>query len=188
MGQGRPADPHGISQGDTNDELEKRIAGGGALNQGEMGAKFMDQKFEAGNLFALIQDVQAIIEKRCHRFLSNRHGLTWPQYRLLMAAASGQASTLGELAEDVHCSRGNLTGVTDRLQRDGWLTRERHRDDRRVVTLRLTAKGERIRAIHSELLADLAAFANVWTVEERTVLTALLGRFAAAGAQFAQAG
>lgn len=149
----------------------------------------MDHKVEGDfALLVLVQDIQAMIEKRCHRFLSGRYGLTWPQYRLLMAAASGQASTLGELAEDVNCSRGNLTGVTDRLERDGWLARERDSDDRRVVTLRLTTKGEGIRDIHTELMASLAGLINVWSAEERAVLASLLGRLAADNEQFAEAG
>lgn len=137
-------------------------------------------------LIGLIQVVQALIEKRCHRFLT-RHGLTFPQYRLLLAAASGNASTLGELAEVINCSRGNLTGVTDRLERDGWLARDRDKDDRRVVNLRLTPKGEQIHTIQAELLAHLAGLANVWTAEERETLGALLRRLAT-DRNFAQAG
>jgi DNA-binding MarR family transcriptional regulator len=137
----------------------------------------MDHRAEGdANLIVLIQAVQGMIEKRCHRFLSTRYGITFPQYRLLLATAKGNASTLGELAEDVNCTRGNLTGVTDRLERDGWLVRERNRDDRRVITLRLTAKGERIRSIQAELVEDLASLANVWTKEEREALSALLQR------------
>lgn len=132
-----------------------------------------------------MQDVQTLIEKRCHL---GRYGLTWPQYRPLLVTANGTASMLGELAEGINCTRGNLTGVANRLERAGWLVRQRNRGDGRVVTLRLTAKGERILTIHSELMTDLASLVNVWNAGERAVLASNLGRLATNSAPLAQAG
>jgi MarR family transcriptional regulator, lower aerobic nicotinate degradation pathway regulator len=51
-----------------------------------------------------------------------------------------------ELARRLDVDPGNLVALLDRLDRDGLLTRRRDREDRRRRTLRLTAKGSRLRA------------------------------------------
>lgn len=140
------------------------------------------------NLLGLLQDINTLIEKRCHRFLVKRFGLTVPQYRLLMAAAEGKAETLGALADDLNCSRGNLTGVVDRLERDGWVTRDRDRDDRRVVRCFLTQKGQSIREVHRVLMEEVSSVAKVWTTEEQQILHSLLTRLQSERGDLAQAG
>lgn len=127
-------------------------------------------KFSPDNLLPLLQTISALVEKRCHRFLSREYGLTMPQYMLLLAATYGDSTTLGGLADQLNCSRGNLTGVADRLERDGWLVRERSTEDRRVVNIRLTDKGAQVWEIRSALAREMADLARVWTSEEREML------------------
>jgi DNA-binding MarR family transcriptional regulator len=127
-------------------------------------------RFTPDNILPLMQTIADLVEKRCHRFLSRRYGLTMPQYMLLLAAMYGDATTLGGLADELNCSRGNLTGVADRLERDGWLVRERSTEDRRVVNIRLTEKGTKVWEIRQELAKELAEIAKIWTLEERTFL------------------
>ncbi len=128
------------------------------------------EKFTPENILPLLQTISALVEKRCHRFLSRRYGLTMPQYMLLLAAMYGDATTLGGLADELNCSRGNLTGVADRLERDGWLVRERSTEDRRVVNIRLTEKGTRVWEIKRELAKELQEVAKVWNLDERNLL------------------
>ncbi len=127
-------------------------------------------RFHPDNILPLLQTIADLVEKRCHRFLSRKYGLTMPQYHLLLAAMYGDATTLGSLADELNCSRGNLTGVADRLERDGWLVRERSTEDRRVVNIRLTEKGTRVWEIKKEVAKELAEIAKIWTPEERAVL------------------
>lgn len=130
----------------------------------------MADKYTPENILPLLQTISAMVEKRCHRFLSRKYGLTMPQYMLLLAAMCGDATTLGGLADELHCSRGNLTGVADRLERDGWLVRERSTEDRRVVNIRLTEKGTKVWEIKRELAKEMAELAKVWSPEERQFL------------------
>lgn len=139
------------------------------------------------DIFELLQAISAIVEQRCHRFLARRR-LTVPQYRLLLAVATGAAPTLGALADDLFCSRGNLTGVADRLERDGWLVRRRHEDDRRVVSLDLTEQGQRIHNIHQELTDHLAEAVCRWSTDELGLLVSLLRRVMEQGYGLAKAG
>lgn len=131
---------------------------------------------DGDRIFGLVQTIDTLVQKRSHRFLSRRFHLTVPQYRLLMAAAEGQEFNLGHMAEEIKCSRGNLTGLVDRLERDGWLRRHRSREDRRVITLELTEQGQRIHEIHAALTAYLRPLTQAWTPEEIRSTVALLSR------------
>lgn len=124
----------------------------------------------------LLQAVSDLLEKRCDRFLTNRYNLTTPQYMLLLAAMYESDTTLGGLSEQLNCSRGNVTGIVDRLERDGWLVRERSTEDRRVITVRLTEKGARVFDIKKELTRELAHLAEVWNMDERKALVEILVR------------
>lgn len=64
---------------------------------------------------------------------------------------------LGELAEKLLVTGGNVTYVMDRLEKQGLVVRARTGPDRRVVTASLTAEG---RAVIEDLFPDHAAFIN----------------------------
>jgi len=133
-------------------------------------------KFSPENILPIMQTISDLVEKRCHRFLSRKYGLTMPQYQLLLAAMYGDATTLGSLADELNCSRGNLTGVADRLERDGWLVRERSTEDRRVVNIRLTDKGTKVWEIKGEVAKEMAEIAKIWSPDERTIMLRSLER------------
>lgn len=124
----------------------------------------------------LLQTVSDLLEKRCDRFLSNKYNLTTPQYMLLLAAMNEHDTTLGGLSDFLNCSRGNVTGIVDRLERDGWLVRERSTEDRRVITVRLTDKGTRVFEIKKELTKELNELAGVWNPDERKAMVEILIR------------
>jgi DNA-binding MarR family transcriptional regulator len=124
----------------------------------------------------LLQLISVLVEKRCDKFLSAKYGLTSPQYQLLLAALRNSEMTLGGLSEQLNCSRGNVTGIVDRLERDEWLRRERSNEDRRVITVKLTEKGDRIHVIQRQLTDELSALAHVWDDEQRQILTGMLQR------------
>ncbi len=62
------------------------------------------------------------------------HGLLW-------LGEDGRL-TMGELARRIGTTEKTVTGVVDRLEREGYVQRERDAEDRRVVRALLTAKGE----------------------------------------------
>lgn len=124
----------------------------------------------------LIQLTADLLARRMERFLTARYGLTTPQYQLLLAAATGREMTLGGLSQSLNCSRGNVTGIVDRLERDGWIVRERSQEDRRVIAVKLTAKGEQIGVIADELSLQLQGLLADWSPEQRHRLQHLLSR------------
>jgi len=52
--------------------------------------------------------------------------------------------TLTELKKEMHVSAPTITGIIDRLERDGYVKRTTDQDDRRVKNVVLTRKGEGI--------------------------------------------
>lgn len=124
----------------------------------------------------LIQIISGLVEKRCDKFLTAKYGLTMPQFQLLQAAVRYSGLTLGGLSEQLGCSRGNITGIVDRLERDEWLTRQRSGDDRRVILVKLTEKGHLVGQIEAELEAEMARMATVWDSAQQQALSGMLRR------------
>ena len=85
-------------------------------------------------------------------------GITARQATLLWLVKRSPGLSLAELAAEEGISPPAMSGHVDRLERAGFLRRERSTDDRRRVGLRLTDDGERlmrrIRARRTSWLAD----------------------------------
>lgn len=69
------------------------------------------------------------------------YDLTAPQFGVLEALYHVGPLSLGELAEKLLVTGGNVTYVMDRLEGQDLVARERSGDDRRVVKAHLTSKG-----------------------------------------------
>lgn len=91
----------------------------------------------------------------------SEYGLTTPQFGVLEALHHLGPLTLGELADKLLVTGGNVTYVMDRLEEEGLVKRERCGEDRRVIWAKLTVRGrEVIREVfpeHTEYVEGLAA-------------------------------
>lgn len=83
------------------------------------------------------------------------YGLTTPQFGILEALHHLGPLPLGELADKLLVTGGNVTYVMDRLEAQGLVERCRSEEDRRVVTAHLTDEG---RALVAEVFPGHAAF------------------------------
>ena len=70
--------------------------------------------------------------------------ITGPQMGIILAMQRGLASTPFELSKMLSVDTGLMTRMLDKLETKGLLERSRSLDDRRVVNLVLTKKGEEI--------------------------------------------
>lgn len=73
------------------------------------------------------------------RFLSKHFGLTGPQLLILRALSQAGEMSLGEMATTVSLSQATLTGITDRLERRGLITKTKSEVDRRRVVIKPTS-------------------------------------------------
>jgi len=106
-----------------------------------------------------------------------RFGLSGMQFAVLKSLGDGAARTAADLCRFMHYDTGAMTRILDRLEHKGLLRRERCREDRRVVFLRMTANGRAqlpnyVAAATEVLAAHLAGFSQA-EVEQ---LKAYLGR------------
>ena len=104
-------------------------------------------------------------------------GLNAMQYAVLKHLADGVARTAADLCRHMYYDTGSMTRILDHLEEKGLLRRERCRDDRRVVFLRVAAAGRaqlpRLRAVGTRVLEDHLAGFNAAEVES---LKGYLGR------------
>ncbi len=80
------------------------------------------------------------------RQLFEKHGLTGPQLAALREAARHGNVTVAPLARALHISQPTLTGILDRLERRGLVTRTRDGVDRRTVRISVTHAGHELLA------------------------------------------
>jgi DNA-binding MarR family transcriptional regulator len=52
--------------------------------------------------------------------------------------------SLSELSERIRAQNSTVTGIIDRMERENLVLRERSKEDRRVVYIRLTPKGRKL--------------------------------------------
>jgi len=83
------------------------------------------------------------------------YGLTPPQFGIIEALYHLGPLSLGELAEKLLVTGGNVTYVMDRLEEQDLVVRQRSPEDRRIVQARLTPKG---RALISDVFPGHASF------------------------------
>ena len=100
------------------------------------------------------------------------YGATLPQFDILAQLyREPQGLRLGELSRRTMVTNGNVTGLADRLEAEGWIQRETLDDDRRVTVARLTRRGR-------ERFAEMARAHEGWLkelmsdVDEETLQTA----------------
>jgi DNA-binding MarR family transcriptional regulator len=80
------------------------------------------------------------------RALVREHQLTGPQLAILMEVSRQGGAPIGALAKASFIGAPTVTGIVDRLERQGLVSRVRNDVDRRQVLITLTAAGKRVLA------------------------------------------
>ncbi|WP_374947209.1 MarR family winged helix-turn-helix transcriptional regulator [Agreia sp.] len=93
--------------------------------------------------FALYDATHAITQ--IYRSALAPWGLTYPQYLVFVVLWNEGPLPLGDLGRRLELDSGTLSPLTKRMEQAGFIERRRASDDARVVTIALTAQGERMR-------------------------------------------
>ena len=96
---------------------------------------------ENGDLAELCISLGKAMYKQADRFLS-AYGLTPSQFEILTILSESGEIPLNKLSERLCCACSNITSIVDHLERDGLVKRQRSQEDRRVILLSLTEKGQ----------------------------------------------
>lgn len=98
-------------------------------------------------------DIDRIVETILYLYTESRRvtkavargmGLTGPQVTALKILEAVGEISLSELSERMSARNSTITGIVDRMERDGLVVRERSEQDRRVVKIRATERGSQI--------------------------------------------
>jgi len=76
--------------------------------------------------------------------VSGKFGITGPQLWALKTISQNESMSLSDLSARMYLHPSTITGVIDRLEKKGYVTRNRDRVDRRVIYVQLTAEGRRL--------------------------------------------
>ena len=115
--------------------------------------------------------------KRCRAGL-DALGLTYTQYIVMLVIWDEGTTSVRDLGRRLYLDSGTLTPVLKTLEQQQLITRERSKQDERVLLVTATAKGV---ALREEALAqqpDMALTTGL-SAEEEAQLAALLGKMLA---------
>lgn len=133
-------------------EFDDLAVQSGALGDQEQAvmARLSDHDFDlaatalATNIFRVATAMRRWLEQAA---LSGT-GLSWTAFKVLWVLWIWGEHETRFIAVEADVTKGTLTGVVDTLERRGLVTRRRHDDDRRLVSIALTADGvEQIEAV-----------------------------------------
>jgi DNA-binding MarR family transcriptional regulator len=105
------------------------------------------------------------VETRTRRLLQERYATTLPRFDLMaQLERAPKGLKMGELSKRMMVTGGNVTGITDMLEKEGLVERVADLSDRRARLVRLTGAGRRA-------FAAMAAEHERWIVEAFTELS-----------------
>ncbi len=87
--------------------------------------------------------LQSVGQRQSREFV-RKYRITGQQLGALRIVTRLPRISLGELSERMYLHISTVSGIVDRLEKKGYVTRERSDDDRRVVHLTVTADGRRV--------------------------------------------
>ena len=104
-------------------------------------------------------------------------GLTYTQYIVLMVLWEKESVTVGQLGETLCLDAGTLTPLLKRLEKAGYVTRQRSREDERITIIAITAEGNKLKKKCKDIPAKMAEKGTGLTEKEAKQLYKLLYKF-----------
>ncbi|MBO4757640.1 MAG: MarR family transcriptional regulator [Bacteroidales bacterium] len=84
-----------------------------------------------------------LISQAYHPLLSE-HGLTYPQYLVLLVLWEKDAQPVNDIAKRLFLETNTVTPLLQRMEKEGILTRKKGEKDARQMIVSLTAKGKEL--------------------------------------------
>jgi DNA-binding MarR family transcriptional regulator len=98
-------------------------------------------------------DMDAVVEaivylytesRRITKGLASEYGLTGPQLAVVKMLEPVGKLSLSELSDRIRARNSTVTGIIDRMEREGLVERRRSEEDRRVIHIVLTRQGQKL--------------------------------------------
>ncbi|MCR5099647.1 MAG: MarR family transcriptional regulator [Lachnospiraceae bacterium] len=104
-------------------------------------------------------------------------GLTYTQYVVLMVLWEQESVNVGQLGDVLRLDAGTLTPLLKRLEKAGYVTRERSKEDERITVITITPEGEALKEKCKDIPLKLAAKGSPLSEEDAKELYRLLYLF-----------
>ncbi len=123
-----------------------------------------------------------LVETRVRSRLRSDFDCTLPRFDLVAQLdRHPEGLKMGELSQRLMVTGGNITGITDQLEADGWVERAGVDNDRRAWRVKLTPRGKKafrqMANVHEQWIVELF---DQWSEREQQQLFKLLGKLKAA--------
>ncbi|MBC7709330.1 MAG: MarR family transcriptional regulator [Rhizobacter sp.] len=129
----------------------------------DLEARAHEQHHDALRLWLRMLTCSQLIEQRVRSGLREKFATTLPRFDLMaQLERSPEGLKMNELSRRMMVTGGNVTGITDQLEAEGFVERTAVANDRRALCIRLTAAGRK-------------AFADMAEVHEGWIVDALAG-------------
>ena len=112
---------------------------------------------------------------RAYRSFLNHHGLTYPQYLVLLVLWEEEGLTVKEIGTRLFLDSGTLTPLLKRLEAAGRVRRVRDRADERQVSIFLTETGRSLRGAMACLPLQVGGMTGMNWDARRDLLDLLRG-------------
>ena len=99
---------------------------------------------EAIRTWLRLLSCETLVERQLRSLFRVNFSVTLPQFDVLSELErAGRPLTMSELSTELMVSNGNVTGVIDRLEKSGFVQRNRAEHDRRIQYIELSPKGRK---------------------------------------------
>ena len=104
-------------------------------------------------------------------------GLTYTQYIVFMVLWEKESVTVGQLGSELHLDAGTLTPLLKHLKEEGYITRERSKEDERITVITITDKGMELKEKCKDIPLKIASGNKSFSEKETAELYRLLYKF-----------
>ena len=104
-------------------------------------------------------------------------GLTYTQYVVFIVLWEKESVNVGQLGSILHLDAGTLTPLLKTLEKEGFLTRERSKEDERVTLITITEKGNDLKEKCKDIPLELSKKGSPLTEDDAKELYRLLYKF-----------
>lgn len=129
----------------------------------------MDPRFKLDNQLCFRLYTASRLLTQAYGPLLSEHGLTYPQYLVLLVLWEKDAQPVNDIAKKLVLQTNTVTPLLKRMEAEGILTRTKGREDARQVIVRLTAKGRALQDKLTNVPEAVGSAVICETVNEDTV-------------------
>ena len=125
----------------------------------DLETRVTDEHHQAVKLWLRLLSCTNLVEAEIRGRLRREFGITLPRFDLMAQLERNPGGLkMNELSRRLMVSGGNVTGLTDQLEKEGLVARSDDPGDRRAYTVKLTPAGR-------TLFARMAAVHEQWVIE-----------------------